>query len=87
MYSWHFRLMEESKFSFGTVHSGRHEVKVRDNNGDEHRLSRFWANWDAPRPESFTIVRDSFQAHRVKTPTLLVTRNLSSSCCLEMMLP
>ncbi|XP_024398910.1 probable trehalase isoform X5 [Physcomitrium patens] len=41
------------EYAFWT--SGRHEVKVRDNNGDEHRLSRFWANWDAPRPESFTI--------------------------------
>lgn len=33
-----------------------HEVRVRDKRGEEHRLSRFWANWDTPRPESFTIV-------------------------------
>lgn len=32
-----------------------HEVRVRDKRGEEHRLSRFWANWDTPRPESFTI--------------------------------
>lgn len=32
-----------------------HEVRVRDKNGDEHRLSRFWAHWNSPRPESFTI--------------------------------
>lgn len=32
-----------------------HEVRVRDSSGEEHRLSRFWANWNTPRPESFTI--------------------------------
>lgn len=41
------------EYAFWT--SEPHEVRVRDKYGDEHRLSRFWANWNTPRPESFTI--------------------------------
>lgn len=60
MYSWYFRLMEESKFLFGIVYLGWYEVKVWDNNGDEYCFSCFWVNWDVLWFEFFIIVRDFF---------------------------
>ncbi|KAL3638313.1 hypothetical protein CASFOL_017684 [Castilleja foliolosa] len=35
--------------------SGVHEVTVRDSNGAKHSLSRYYAMWNKPRPESSTI--------------------------------
>lgn len=56
-----------------------HEVRVRDKNGDEHRLSRFWAHWNSPRPESFTIVRFFFLVQSLCEPT--VADKLAFSKC------
>lgn len=33
--------------------TGAHSVTVIDSNGDVHDVSRYWADWDVPRPESF----------------------------------
>ena len=38
---------------------------MRDKSGEEHRLSRFWAQWDTARPESFTIVRFLFPSAEI----------------------
>jgi hypothetical protein len=32
------------------------QVTIVDGEGNKHYLSRYWADWRAPRPESFTIV-------------------------------
>ncbi|CAM8881819.1 unnamed protein product [Rhodiola kirilowii] len=38
-----------------TCASGIHKVAIRDAEGTEHMLSRYYAMWDEPRPESATI--------------------------------
>jgi len=43
-------LLQEHRF----WNSGIHKVIVRDARGAEHSLSRYYARWDAPRPESAT---------------------------------
>lgn len=43
-------LLQEHRF----WNSGIHKVIVRDAHGAEHSLSRYYARWDAPRPESAT---------------------------------
>ncbi|XP_020583130.1 probable trehalase [Phalaenopsis equestris] len=35
--------------------SGSHKVAIRDHHGHEHSLSRYYARWNKPRPESATI--------------------------------
>ncbi|KAK1408980.1 hypothetical protein QVD17_41187 [Tagetes erecta] len=53
-------LIKEHKFwSWGI-----HNVTIRDAQGSTHNLSRYYAMWDQPRPESFTI--DTETANKVK---------------------
>lgn len=59
-----------------------HEVRVRDKYGEEHRLSRFWANWNTPRPESFTIVRFSYQVHADVVENSFESHELTFDRCL-----
>jgi alpha,alpha-trehalase len=44
-------LLQEHKF----WNSGFHKVIIRDAHGAKHSLSRYYARWDTPRPESATI--------------------------------
>ncbi|KAI7752828.1 hypothetical protein M8C21_010908 [Ambrosia artemisiifolia] len=44
-------LIKEHKF----WNSGIHRVTIEDDQGSTHNLSRYYAMWDQPRPESFTI--------------------------------
>ncbi|KAI7752825.1 hypothetical protein M8C21_010905 [Ambrosia artemisiifolia] len=44
-------LIKEHKF----WNSGIHSVTIEDDQGSTHNLSRYYAMWDQPRPESFTI--------------------------------
>ncbi|KAM7494378.1 hypothetical protein LguiB_028987 [Lonicera macranthoides] len=44
-------LLKEHKFWT----SGIHEVKIKDTKGSTHSLSRYYAMWNEPRPESSTI--------------------------------
>ncbi|GMH09312.1 hypothetical protein Nepgr_011153 [Nepenthes gracilis] len=39
--------------------SGMHKVKIRDSRAREHTLSRYYAMWNKPRPESSTIDKES----------------------------
>ncbi|KAK8957765.1 putative trehalase [Platanthera zijinensis] len=39
--------------------SGVHKVMIRDLQGRKHSLSRYYAKWNSPRPESATIDEDS----------------------------
>lgn len=48
-------LIKEHKF----WNSGIHVVTIEDAQGTIHNLSRYYAMWNKPRPESFTIVRNS----------------------------
>lgn len=36
---------------------GIHKVTIQDAQGSNHSLSRYYALWNKPRPESSTIVR------------------------------
>lgn len=38
---------------------GIHKVVIQDAQGVTHSLSRYYAMWNKPRPESLTIVRPS----------------------------
>lgn len=38
---------------------GMHQVTIRDSRGCSHNLSRYYAMWNTPRPESSTIVCSS----------------------------
>ncbi|KAL4570632.1 hypothetical protein LXL04_026291 [Taraxacum kok-saghyz] len=44
-------LIKEHKF----WNSGVHNVTIKDAQGSTHNLSRYYAMWNRPRPESFTI--------------------------------
>nr|GEU36558.1 probable trehalase [Tanacetum cinerariifolium] len=46
-------LIKEHKF----WNSGIHNVAIEDDQGLTHNLSRYYAMWNQPRPESFTIER------------------------------
>lgn len=35
---------------------GKHKVTIQDAKGRLHTLSRYYAKWDRPRPESSTVV-------------------------------
>ncbi|XP_026457753.1 probable trehalase isoform X2 [Papaver somniferum] len=48
-------LLKEHKF----WNSGVHKVKIQDSKGCIHSLSRYYAMWNKPRPESFTIDKES----------------------------
>ncbi|KAI4376129.1 hypothetical protein MLD38_013920 [Melastoma candidum] len=39
--------------------SGLHQITVQDNQGNHHNLSRYYAMWNKPRPESSTIDEES----------------------------
>ncbi|CAL1373654.1 unnamed protein product [Linum trigynum] len=39
--------------------SGEHKITVQDGQAAKHSLSRYYAKWNKPRPESATIDRDS----------------------------
>ncbi|CAN8274099.1 unnamed protein product [Cochlearia groenlandica] len=39
--------------------SGKHKVVIRDDNGNEHILSRYYAMWNMPRPESSVFDQES----------------------------
>ncbi|PWA53904.1 trehalase [Artemisia annua] len=47
-------LVKEHKF----WNSGIHDVTIEDDQGLTHNLSRYYAMWNQPRPESFTINKD-----------------------------
>ncbi|KAI3693703.1 hypothetical protein L1987_76653 [Smallanthus sonchifolius] len=53
-------LIKEHKF----WNSGIHNVTVEDAQGSTHNLSRYYAMWNQPRPESFTI--DTETANKLK---------------------
>ncbi|KAJ0739600.1 putative alpha,alpha-trehalase [Helianthus annuus] len=53
-------LIKEHKF----WNSGIHNVTIEDDQGTTHNLSRYYAMWDQPRPESFTI--DTETASKLK---------------------
>ncbi|KAK9076642.1 hypothetical protein SSX86_004976 [Deinandra increscens subsp. villosa] len=44
--------------------SGVHNVTIKDSHGSTHNLSRYYAMWNHPRPESFTI--DSETANKLE---------------------
>ncbi|GJU00587.1 probable trehalase [Tanacetum coccineum] len=46
-------LIKEHKF----WNLGIHNVAIEDDQGLTHNLSRYYAMWNQPRPESFTIIR------------------------------
>ncbi|GLJ55871.1 hypothetical protein SUGI_1199660 [Cryptomeria japonica] len=48
-------LLQEHKF----WNSGFHKVTVRDVHGIKHSLSRYYAMWNTPRPESATIDKET----------------------------
>ncbi|KAH9317209.1 hypothetical protein KI387_018978, partial [Taxus chinensis] len=48
-------LLQEYKF----WNSGFHKVIIKDEHGSEHSLSRYHANWNAPRPECSTIDKET----------------------------
>ncbi|KAJ4840930.1 Trehalase [Turnera subulata] len=48
-------LLKEHKF----WNSGVHRVTVEDDHGENHNLSRYYAMWNEPRPESSTIDKQS----------------------------
>ncbi|KAK2978651.1 hypothetical protein RJ640_019108 [Escallonia rubra] len=48
-------LLKEHKF----WNSGIHKVTIQDSQGSTHTLSRYYAMWNEPRPESSTIDKES----------------------------
>lgn len=48
-------LLKEHKF----WNSGIHKVKISDSEGNSHNLSRYYAMWNKPRPESSTIDKET----------------------------
>ncbi|KAF6146017.1 hypothetical protein GIB67_033376 [Kingdonia uniflora] len=52
-------LLKEYKF----WNSGIHKVKIQDARGHNHTLSRYYAMWNKPRPESSTIVLCYYSNH------------------------
>ncbi|KAG9154996.1 hypothetical protein Leryth_012181 [Lithospermum erythrorhizon] len=59
--------------------SGIHRVTVEDTDGSSHNLSRYYAMWNKPRPESATIDKET--ASKLETPEAkeLVYRELASA--------
>ncbi|RXH78054.1 hypothetical protein DVH24_040025 [Malus domestica] len=43
--------------------SGIHKVIVQDSKSQNHTLSRYYAMWNTPRPESSTIVEHDISVH------------------------
>ncbi|CAF2131054.1 trehalase-like [Brassica rapa] len=42
--------------------SGKHKVVIRDASGNDHMLSRYYAMWNMPRPESYVFDQESASA-------------------------
>ncbi|KAJ0263386.1 Trehalase [Hirschfeldia incana] len=42
--------------------SGKHKVVIRDASGHDHMLSRYYAMWNMPRPESYVFDQESASA-------------------------
>ncbi|KAG2241939.1 hypothetical protein HID58_078103 [Brassica napus] len=51
-------LLKECEF----WNSGKHKVVIRDASGNDHMLSRYYAMWNMPRPESYVFDQESASA-------------------------
>ncbi|KAJ9549793.1 hypothetical protein OSB04_022336 [Centaurea solstitialis] len=68
-------LIKEHKF----WNSGIHNVTIEDANGTTHNLSRYYAMWNQPRPESSTIDKETADKLSTESEKIHLYRELAST--------
>lgn len=68
-------LIKEHKF----WNSGIHNVTIEDAHGSTHNLSRYYAMWNQPRPESFTIDKKTADKLSTDCEKIQLYRELAST--------